>query len=97
VNLKVTPRAAQDLVAILEFLNERNPSVARHVSDAVERALGIIRKHPYAGRTMRRNRRLRVKVVSRYPYLIFYRIDPDVILVLHIRHGSRRKWKGLIS
>jgi plasmid stabilization system protein ParE len=31
----------------------------------------------------------RVPVV-RYPYVIFYRIDDDDILVLHVRHTSRR-------
>jgi len=44
---------------------------------------------PQVGRLVdgRQHRRL---PVLRYPYVIFYRIDGDEIIVLHIRHMSRR-------
>jgi toxin ParE1/3/4 len=37
---------------------------------------------------------IRVVTLSRYPYRIFYRIKPDVIEILHIRHASRAPWEG---
>jgi len=36
---------------------------------------------------------LRVKVMRRYGYKIFYRIvDGDTVEIMHIRHSSRRPW-----
>jgi plasmid stabilization system protein ParE len=28
----------------------------------------------------------------RYPYKVFYRVFPDKVRILHIRHTSRRPW-----
>jgi len=35
---------------------------------------------------------VRVKVVARYGYKIFYSVGLDSIEVLHVRHGARRPW-----
>jgi toxin ParE1/3/4 len=37
---------------------------------------------------------VRVKIVRRYRYKIFYRIIDDTIEILHVRHTSRRVWGG---
>jgi plasmid stabilization system protein ParE len=36
---------------------------------------------------------VRVVLLIRYPYKIFYRILQDRIRILHIRHTSRRPWR----
>jgi plasmid stabilization system protein ParE len=37
---------------------------------------------------------IRVKVVQRYRYKIFYSIpDNETVEIIHIRHTSRRPWK----
>jgi plasmid stabilization system protein ParE len=33
---------------------------------------------------------VRVAFSTRYPYRIYYRIGPDEIVILHIRHAARR-------
>jgi plasmid stabilization system protein ParE len=33
-----------------------------------------------------------VKIAPKYLYKIFYRVDREVIDILHIRHASRRPW-----
>ena len=35
---------------------------------------------------------VRLKVVGRYGYKIFYSVGADAIEILHIRHGARRPW-----
>jgi plasmid stabilization system protein ParE len=36
---------------------------------------------------------VRVKVMRRYGYKIFYRIvEEDVVEIMHVRHTSRRPW-----
>lgn len=32
--------------------------------------------------------------VRGYPYRLFYRIRGDRVVILHIRHTSRRPWRG---
>ena len=40
------------------------------------------------------NRMVRVKIVRRYRYKIFYRIvDDRTVEILHVRHTSRRPWE----
>ena len=35
---------------------------------------------------------IRVKLITRYSYKIFYRIIDDAVVIIHIRHMSRRPW-----
>lgn len=35
---------------------------------------------------------VRVLPLIRYPYKVFYRVFPDRVRILHIRHTSRRPW-----
>ena len=38
---------------------------------------------------------IRVKVVRRYRYRIFYRIvEAETVEIVHVRHTSRRPWAG---
>jgi plasmid stabilization system protein ParE len=38
---------------------------------------------------------IRVKIVQRYRYKIFYSIiDNSTIEIIHVRHASRRPWEG---
>jgi toxin ParE1/3/4 len=37
---------------------------------------------------------VRLKVVRRYRYKIFYSINADAVEILHVRHPSRRPWIG---
>jgi toxin ParE1/3/4 len=33
----------------------------------------------------------RVARVGRYPYLIFYAVDADEVVILQVRHGARQR------
>jgi toxin ParE1/3/4 len=49
----------------------------------------LLEEHPYAGQStdLPGVRRL---IVSPYPYLIFYRVTDNEVIVQRIRHASRR-------
>jgi toxin ParE1/3/4 len=38
---------------------------------------------------------VRMKVVRRYRYKIFYRVTGETVEILHVRHTSRRPWRGM--
>lgn len=92
MKIHYTPAAFSDREQILEYLSERSASGARNVAVSIRQTIEQLRDQPYSGhRTV--NPEVRVIFVTRYPYKIFYRVR-DAIEILHIRHTSRRAWKG---
>jgi len=97
VTVRYTPQARADIEQIYRYLLERNPSAAENVLRAIYAGAQFIAEHPQkAPRTD--NRMVRVKIVRRYRYKIFYRaVDDRTIEILHVRHMSRRPWGGIRS
>jgi toxin ParE1/3/4 len=90
---RLTPRAAQDLIAIDEYLRAESPVGARNVSAAIDAAIGELREHPMSGRRSTIEN-IRSRAVRGYPYKIYYSLVSGVVEVIHVRHTSRRVWKG---
>lgn len=89
MNVVYAPRALRDLNDIAVYLAERDPAVARKVLGAIKSSLDTLSFFPQIGRLVDDAGHRRVPVV-RYPYVIFYRIAGEDLLVLHVRHTSRR-------
>jgi plasmid stabilization system protein ParE len=84
-------RALADLEDIYQYLEQRSPAGARNVLAAIHDAIGLLTEYPdSAERTSDPD--IRVKVLGRYRYKIFYRIADDAVDILHIRHAARRPW-----
>jgi toxin ParE1/3/4 len=95
VTVRFTPQARADIEEIYHYLHERNPSGAANVLRAIYAGAQFIAERPeFSERT--ENPAVRVKIVRRYRYKIFYRImDDRTIEILHVRHTSRPPWAGL--
>ena len=92
MRIRYTPGAFSDREKILEYLRERSVGGAKNVAAGIREAVEQLKGQPYSGyRTDDPD--VRVKFVTRYPYKIFYRVR-DVVEILHIRHTSRKTWKG---
>jgi addiction module RelE/StbE family toxin len=91
MRVRYTPDAFADRERIYEYLRERSPSGARNVMKGIREAVRLLRDQPYSGYETD-HPGVRVKVVIRYPYKIFYRVRGDVVEIVHIRHTSRRPW-----
>ncbi|XIA65475.1 type II toxin-antitoxin system RelE/ParE family toxin [Bradyrhizobium sp. TZ2] len=92
MRIRYTPAAFSDRERIFEYLMERSPSGAINVAASIREAVMQLKDHPQSGyRTDDPD--VRVIFVARYPYKIFYRVR-DAVEILHIRHTSRRAWKG---
>ena len=90
MNLRYLPRAVNDIIAIADYLTERNPPAARAVEARILGAADLLSRFPALGRELEQRPGVRVWPVARYPYLIFYSAAGDEVLVLHIRHGARQ-------
>lgn len=84
-----TDEARSDISNIGAFIAQDNPIAAAKVLVAVEEAVELLSQFPSKSRKARQ-RALHALPLSRYPYIIFFKIRPGVLEVLHVFHGARR-------
>jgi toxin ParE1/3/4 len=70
-------------------LLQRSPSGAADVLAAIKSSIEVLEAFPEIGRVVDDAGHRRLPVV-RFPYVIFYRSEGNEVLILHIRHTSRR-------
>jgi toxin ParE1/3/4 len=80
-----------DLTEIYLYLSKRSPAGAHNVLEAIYAAIGDISDNPLSARQTS-DATVRVRIVRRYRYKIFYSVGADEIEILHVRHGARRPW-----
>lgn len=76
------------LSAIKAYLEQFNPQAAGKVSASLEALGNSLSTFPHRGRPIH-GTSLR-EVVSIYPYTIRYMIDGSTVVILRVRHTSRR-------
>jgi len=83
----LTRSAIADLRGIREYIRQFNPDAAARVAAALVAAVDRLRNLPDRGRGIGSSRR---ELLAVWPYVIRYRIDGEVVVVLRVRHGKRR-------
>ena len=78
-----------DLAGIADYLVERSPRGAELVDRGIHKTVDLISVFPGSGRALEQRPAIRVLPVGRYPYLVFYTVRGDEVVILHIRHGAR--------
>jgi toxin ParE1/3/4 len=91
VRVRFTPRARNDLAAILQYIDERSQRGAQNVKRAVRKTIELIGEFPEGGR-LAGEQATRVLPAGRYPYLIYWSIEAGEVWIVHIRHARRRPW-----
>jgi toxin ParE1/3/4 len=88
MKVRLTSQATQDLVAIGDYLREKNPAAALRVRETVQN-LAVF---PYMGRRQMLEG-VRKIVTRRYRYLVYYTVDAsaDEVIVLSIQHPARAR------
>jgi addiction module RelE/StbE family toxin len=92
VKLRFTPRAAQDIAAIADYIRARNPGAARKVRAAILHSLQNLVLFPKVGRAQAVEG-VRKLVTRKYPYLVYYRVDEaaEEVIILTIQHPARER------
>ena len=89
MKVRFTERAADELEDILTYVAAHSPQGAAKVKRRIKLLTDLISRHPEAGQ--RTNRAgLRRIVVQPYPYLLFYQVAADEIVIHGLRHAARR-------
>ena len=94
----VAPEALVEVVRIAAWWREHRPAAPRMFQDELDDALVLIAENPEMG-TRASSRRIgnaRVVELRRSRYRLFYQVLPLTreVLVVHVRHGSRRPLPG---
>jgi toxin ParE1/3/4 len=87
-----TEDALNDLDAIADWLIVHHPAVAPAIERRVRRAVANIALWPKSARRSAKYPGVRVRLLGRYPYKIFYRVAGDTLEILHIHHAARQPW-----
>jgi toxin ParE1/3/4 len=87
-----SPRALAQLQSIFAYIEESNPRAAVAVVDHIEATADLLGTFPWMGRPTD-EKDVRVRVDTKYPYLIFDKVleDTDEVRILRILHGAQRR------
>jgi len=89
LKVRYTPDAIADLREVLAYIKKQSPQGARKMQARIQRLINLTLDHPQMGaRTS--SKRLRRLVARPYPYLIFYEVSDDEIVIHGVRHSARR-------
>jgi plasmid stabilization system protein ParE len=88
VKLRYTLPALADLNSILDYISEFSPSGARRVNQRIQRVTGLLLTHPRMGAPTD-DPTIRRLSTSPYPFLVFYEIAEDEIVIHAVRHAAR--------
>jgi plasmid stabilization system protein ParE len=93
VKITIHPGAEQDLTEAAEFYERKgSPLVAGRFIDEFKRLLLLLREYPQIGSPRSNGRRsLSMKV---FPYSVIYRGTAQEIVILVVKHDSRRAGYG---
>ena len=91
--LHVRFEAEQDLEAAAAWYAEQRLGLGQDFLDEILRSFQSIAEQPKRYPIV--HRKTRRALVQRFPFGVFYRIEPDCIVVVAVMHGSRdpHHWK----
>lgn len=85
--LLLRPRAESDIQSIFEWYESKRPGLGDEFLAALRARLEVIQESPEIYTVVYRN--VRRAVLSRFPYLVFYVVQPARIAVLAVLHHAR--------
>jgi len=85
MTLRYSARARSQIEYIFDWLAERNVGAARDVASAIAGVLKTLSKWPMMGKATDEGD-VRVAIVPRYSYRIFYRVEERTIFVIRVLH-----------
>ncbi len=88
MRLRYTLEGAAELDAVLTYIEERSSHGARNVQRRIQAMTELLLQYPLIGKPTR-NGRLRRVLASPYPYLLFYQVTEEDVIIHGVRHTAR--------
>jgi addiction module RelE/StbE family toxin len=92
MKLRFTPRAAENIAEIADYIHIHNPAAAVRVRAAIYESLQTLLLFPLVGRKQKAEG-VRKLITRKYPYLVYYTIDEanDEIVILNVKHPAQKR------
>jgi toxin ParE1/3/4 len=87
MKVRYSETALREQNEIFAYIYERNRAAAAALVDRIERLGSLLGEFPFIGQ-LTDEEGVRVMPVVRYPFLIFYTVTDEVV-ILHVRHAAR--------
>ena len=88
--LRVLPEAAAELQSAAMWYEEKRPGLGVEFVAIVDQALQSVLEHPEACPLWRPDRPYRKHPLKRFPYVVFFRIDSETVVIVAAAHAKRR-------
>jgi hypothetical protein len=85
--IKITPTALFDMKSQIGYYNDQQKGLGSRFSAVVEDAVAKIKKAPFSSSLAYDD--VRYKVVQKFPFLILYKIEDNLILILRVFNSHR--------
>ncbi|MEI9991821.1 MAG: type II toxin-antitoxin system RelE/ParE family toxin [Rhizomicrobium sp.] len=82
-----SPLAVDDLRGIRDYIGQFNPSAAMRFAARLFETAESLAEFSERGRPIGGGRR---ELVIVWPYVIRYRVEPERVVILRIRHGAQK-------
>jgi addiction module RelE/StbE family toxin len=93
MKVRYTETALAELGDIFSYIAQYNRVAAAQVVARVEEAAARLARFPQMG-TPKYRAGVRMIALQRYPFLIFYTVEADEVLILSVRHAARERPKA---
>jgi len=89
MKLRYTETAAAEVADIFNYIAAENPRAAAELVARLERLTENLVEFPRMARVTD-EQGTHIIPIGHYPYLVFYAIENEELVILHVRHGARR-------
>jgi toxin ParE1/3/4 len=89
MRVRYTATALSETEEIISYIAEHNRSAAVAVRERIERTIALLAEIPEMAQ-LTDEPGVRKLPLRSYPYVIFYTVNGDELVILHVRHGARR-------
>jgi toxin ParE1/3/4 len=81
------------------WYEDRRPGLGFEFAAEIERVVASVAERPLAYRQWKREDPVRRALASRFPYAVFFDVEPQRIVLMAIAHSSRRPgyWGGRVK
>lgn len=87
MRVRYTRTALREVEEILSYLASHNPAAADAVDARIEQVIAWIGQFPRIGHEIEND--VRMLPLGRYPFLIFYNVERDEVIIHNVRHHAR--------
>ena len=89
MKVRYTEPAAEELETIISYFRDIAPSVVADFADSIDDAVSQLLDNPYLVQETEKSG-VRRWYLRRFRYSIFFTVEGDELVTLHIQHAARR-------